>query len=575
MKINPVDRDMRSVLRDGFYDIPRFQRPYSWTNQEVDDFLEDVVVHSGPDYFVGSMVVYVTGKESFAVVDGQQRLTTMTMMLAALRDVADAIGEHSTARGLQKLIEREDDDDQLRYILRPESSHPFFQATVQRFQQSHDEDGPKKSAPAPRPTTPEHRAIDEAFKRITAYVRAPIELILADQSVGRTAGKRAALDRLKEMRDKVLAIRLIFIQLDDEDDAYFIFETLNTRGKDLRVSDLVRNHLLAKIPRDNASLDLPREQWTGLLERFAEAPSDADVNRFILHQWLTRYRYTSDKKLFRDIRKEITSGGDAKSYLDQLTNDADLYRKATEPSRAPWSTQHSEVRDALRALELFGVRQPMPMVLSLLRAHKEKGIKLAALKRTLRTLESFYFVSTAIASVPSSGGVSSMFARFARELTAADTAQRKSDVLKEMTDKLRSMRPTEDQFVAGFVDLETSKRYPQERRVVAYVLRRVYQHHDSTAWDFDSGMNVEHLAPQAGELSDESVANIGNLMLVSVDLNDELADKDFAEKQKILKAQVKVWVDETVLKASEWDEAAIDARARTIAKEAYAKVWAW
>lgn len=87
MKIRSIDKNIADILNSGFYQIPRFQRPYSWERENIEDFWTDVFVNSGPDYFIGSMVVYKPENSDIAfVVDGQQRLTTITMLLAALRN---------------------------------------------------------------------------------------------------------------------------------------------------------------------------------------------------------------------------------------------------------------------------------------------------------------------------------------------------------------------------------------------------------------------------------------------------------------------------------------------------------
>lgn len=96
-----VDQSIEEVLNRGFYLIPRFQRPYSWTLDNVGDFWTDTMQSGSPDYFIGSVIVYETGdvKEQrrsspqYAIVDGQQRLTTITILLAAIRDSLRGLGD--------------------------------------------------------------------------------------------------------------------------------------------------------------------------------------------------------------------------------------------------------------------------------------------------------------------------------------------------------------------------------------------------------------------------------------------------------------------------------------------------
>ena len=74
MKIEANDKEVQDIFSLGYFRIPRFQRPYSWTEEEVKDFWVDVVFGEYEHYFIGSMVVYQTEKPYYGIVDGQQRL---------------------------------------------------------------------------------------------------------------------------------------------------------------------------------------------------------------------------------------------------------------------------------------------------------------------------------------------------------------------------------------------------------------------------------------------------------------------------------------------------------------------
>lgn len=74
MKIESTDQDIRNLLSSGYYRIPRFQRPYSWTSENIQDFWDDVVRDRPTDYFIGSMLTFKEGSQKYGVVDGQQRL---------------------------------------------------------------------------------------------------------------------------------------------------------------------------------------------------------------------------------------------------------------------------------------------------------------------------------------------------------------------------------------------------------------------------------------------------------------------------------------------------------------------
>ena len=136
MKIESTDQDLRTMLSSAYYKIPRFQRPYSWDKENIQEFWEDVIQDSPPDYFIGSMVVYKDGKQRFGVVDGQQRLTTITILLSVLRDKFGDVGLKDLAEGVQGLIERRNIDNKAEFIISTESSYPFFQDRIQKWGKS-------------------------------------------------------------------------------------------------------------------------------------------------------------------------------------------------------------------------------------------------------------------------------------------------------------------------------------------------------------------------------------------------------------------------------------------------------
>jgi uncharacterized protein with ParB-like and HNH nuclease domain len=108
-----------------------------------------------------------------------------------------------------------------------------------------------------------------------------------------------------ELRDSVLNLNLIFVTLDNEDDAYLIFETLNTRGKDLSLTDLLKNHF-SKHLKAKGSVDHAKIKWQSMLETIHNSSSDISSDNFIYHFWASRYESVPLKKLFPVIKKVVT-----------------------------------------------------------------------------------------------------------------------------------------------------------------------------------------------------------------------------------------------------------------------------
>ena len=99
MKIESHDKRVDELLKGNTFLIPRFQRAYSWEADHVLEFWSDIVKNMSEAYFIGSMVVYKVERATLAVVDGQQRLTTITILLCAIREALKNIGEVDLAEG--------------------------------------------------------------------------------------------------------------------------------------------------------------------------------------------------------------------------------------------------------------------------------------------------------------------------------------------------------------------------------------------------------------------------------------------------------------------------------------------
>jgi hypothetical protein len=210
-------------------------------------------------------------------------------------------------------------------------------------------------------------------------------------------------ESLIKIRDALLDLKVIFVKLDDEDDAYIIFETLNTRGKDLSLTDLVKNHVTKHLKSQSASVDQTKVKWERILETIEGSPLDLRTDSFIHHFWLSRYDYLPSKNLFKTLRKKIYKDN-AKQFLDDLVADSAIYRYIHEVDYRKWGNHERRIRDALTALQLFRVTQQVPCVLSLMRGYSQGKLKRNHLEDALVAIEKFHFLFTAVTSQRSSAG---------------------------------------------------------------------------------------------------------------------------------------------------------------------------
>jgi len=299
MKIDASDKEIQDIFSLGYFKIPRFQRPYSWGRDEVDNFWNDVISERSEDYFIGSMVVYQLQKPYFGIVDGQQRLTTITLILAAVRNAFLRENEENLARGIHKYIEQNNINNEREFILNTETSFPYLQDHIQSF----------RGLEVDCEVGNEEKNLSTAFDLINSK----ISQLIQRNTNNDTQAELPLFDQinpaviLKSIRDKILSLKLVFIQLDNEDDAYLIFETLNARGRDLNTSDLVKNLLLKQIKANNAKLDSAKESWNYLIKKFDDV-NEADItDSFLLHYWISEYEYTTDKKLFSKISAYVSN----------------------------------------------------------------------------------------------------------------------------------------------------------------------------------------------------------------------------------------------------------------------------
>ena len=572
MKIEANDKEVQDIFALGHFKIPRFQRPYSWMEEEVINFWEDVVMRDYKNYFIGSMVVYQTEKPYYGIVDGQQRLTTITLMLAAIRNAFLEYEEQNLARGVHQYIEKANIDNINEYILKAETSFPYLQDYIQSF----------KGASIKCNIGNEEQNLKSAFElinkkiyeQIPRYDKSDLSSSLFQER------KFQIIDILKSIRNKILSLKLVFIQLDNEDDAYLIFETLNTRGKDLTTPDLVKNLLLQKLRASNITLDAYKVIWNGILEKFDDNGLDKSVvESFIYHHWLSKYGDTTQKQLFGEIKKHIDSSSKNEAenksnlLLLELQKNSDYYVSITSPDNHQWNPdEKNSIQKSLKALRLFNVKQQTSMVLSLVRAYRENKITLRVINKILWKIECFHFIFNAITSQRSSGAIAPLYSKFAQEISKTDSPDKIQSINSELIRKLTEKLPGFDEFELDFMDLMYTKNKQRDKKIIKYILEKILGENSNGLPIDHNSASIEHLSPQSK--GDEAiVGNTGNLILVDKITNGaELKDFDFTKKIEILKNK-KYPLDDYLLSANQWTEKEVKERGKVMAHNAYHKIW--
>lgn len=565
MKIEANDKEVQEIFSMGYFQIPRFQRPYSWSEEEVNNFWDDVVIEDHDQYFIGSMVVYKTEKRNFGIVDGQQRLTTITLMLAAIRNAFRILGDENLSIGVHNFIEKPTIDNVNEFILNSETSFPYLQAHIQSFE------GAKVKCKVGHEELKLKNAFELINKKLSSFIPgwkendAKIELL--DES------RLAIIDRLKTIRNKILSLKLVFIQLYNEDDAYLIFETLNTRGKDLTTPDLVKNLLLKKVQSSNKTLDNAKIIWNNILDKFDDYGIENAMTSFLHHHWLSKYADTTEQKLFGEIKKHIPNSDAAFSLLIEFQQNADYYASIRSPNNYSWTLEENDLKECLEAFNILSVKQQMPMVLSLIRAYREHNLTLRALLKILRKIESFHFIFNKITSQHSSGSISSIYYKNARDLTQTNNHDKIQSIFSSLSTSLKSKLAEFEEFEIEFTKLIYTKSKTRNKKVITYILSRFMgKNINGLPIDYEF-TSIEHILPQSKECNEDVVGCIGNLILVDKKTNSEdLKNFDFHQKIKIL-VNKGYPLDSDLLNANQWTEKEILNRAKSMAHKAFYQLW--
>lgn len=566
MKIEANDKEIQDIFSSGYFKIPRFQRPYSWEKDEVENFWEDITKNKDDNYFIGSMVVFQSAKPYFGIVDGQQRLTTITIILSVIRDSFIKLKQDNLARGIHKYIEKANVDNEDEFILNSETSFPFLQGVIQSYKKDNikDEIGVEESN------------LQNAYSLIKSKLLTlipQIELYDDKQIDLFNDTKDNPIQKLKDIRDKILALKLVFIQLDNEDDAYLIFETLNARGRDLKTSDLVKNLFLKKLRSSNSRYDSAKISWNSLVSKFDNDIGEQTLDNYLLHYWLSEHKYITDKKLFPEIKSTLGDDNQkAESLLGTIIKTADYYKQITYPNSVEWAKQELKIKTIFENINLFKVKQQSSMTLSLTRAWRENKITMKMLKSALEKIEYFHFVFNAITSQRSSGVIATTYSDHAIKLTAAKSHDQIQSIFKSLFNSLESKLPSFEEFYVNFAELNYLSNKTRNKGVIKYILSK-------QLGEAISGLNInhhlltiEHYIPESSlknGVSADIIGSIGNLILVDeVTNNNILKNSAIEEKYKILNKNGYP-LTQTYINNSSWGEQEVKERTEFIAKQLY------
>lgn len=505
MKIEAKDAKVKNIFSRKTYTIPDYQREYSWTiNEEISLFWDDFEYYLDKledNFFIGPLVLEgeSINADVFNVIDGQQRLVTLAILMSVIRDSFKNLGEKELASGLQQYLIYRDERSKEKVTLINEPPHPFFQ---KRILNSDNTSKPKKE---------DEKLINAARDFFENKINLRINNKKTDKE---------KIGELEKIRDSLFNIDTVLIVSNDEADAYTIFETINTRGKNLLSLDLVKNHIVKEYPQKTGVKE-PITTWKEIMKNI-EKDREAFFNRF----WASWYKKENESKLYRRfakyLKKETTPFKDVTYLLNKLSSASETYKKITTPKMDDWKVNKNyQIYYSIKNIgSLFGLKVHYPFLMALIEEHKNSNIKDALLREALQLIEHFHFIFTYIMSARASG-LDNKYSKFAIRLRKDKNKKR---VISQLRKDLQSKLPKIGEFGEKIKDLN----YIEHKNGILYILLKL-ENIQSPAINIEiENHSLDHFEPQSSK--SKKVNNIGNIFLLEQKYNEDKDDLKPFEK---------------------------------------------
>lgn len=502
--------------------VPLSQRSYRWEAEHVEDLYKDIhgviVEHGAEEYFIGSIVGIKSGTTTF-IYDGQQRLATTMILVAAIRDYFFSHGESETARLIEEesLISktRRTHEVNAHFRLNAED-HSFFHARVLL----RPDDKERKKV---KPLRESHKRIEKATKIARDFVE---ESIVKNLPTGKTS------DNLHRWLDFIRdGLRVIWVQVADERTAFTIFETMNDRGLKLSAADLLKNHLYATGDDRRDEVIQKWQSMAAILETIEG--EEENLVEYVRCFWITRNGHTRTKDLYDKIKLATTNKTKAVALAADLESTAQDYAAILLASHDKWASRGASLRAKIEVLRSLGVTQLRPLLLAALSKFSDKQFEQlldACVSWSVRSL---------LAGVPS-GTLEGYYSRNAHEIARGKirkASQVKSDLIKVIPDDNR-------------FKLAVSTAHVANTALARYYLRALQRKADGEKEpqyvpNPGSEITLEHIIPQKpGEgwehlTADEVKANtnrLGNLALLTGTVNSKIGNVSYRDKKPALAA---------------------------------------
>jgi uncharacterized protein with ParB-like and HNH nuclease domain len=516
------------------FQIPLFQRPYSWNKENWETLWGDLMSLYHEEvkgsFFLGLIVTQAIsgtadGISPFLVVDGQQRLTTLAIILAALRNYLKKV-ETSIAEEVkeQYLINKFKKNDDFYKILPTQDDREVYKSIITSEKAK---DIPKKGQ------------IYEAYK----FFEGKLKNHNLDEDISFDYPKLKTI-----LLEKLV---LVNITSDDDDNPYLIFESLNNKGKELTQADLVRNYIFMQLPSKERE-EVYKNEWLPLQESFKQNMKDkpyADELTNAFWFYLRKHgNNVNQKEVYKNIKKKFENCkknapnpiSEIKAELKNLIKFAKYYQnlKFYELEQEP------RLKDKFKRLIRLDFTTCHIFILNLYDEYKTEKLSLENFEKILNYLES-YFVRRLFAGI-SPKSLGKIFDNLYTEVKNTNP----NNLIEGLQQVLQSydktkIWPDEEAFRQGIINKSIYSKGENDR--IKLFLETIETSLCKEKVD-PCNLTIEHIMPQSLDKKKEWQKMLGtdykivhkkwihtlaNLTLTAY--NSDLSNKPFAEKKTIYK----------------------------------------
>ena len=577
MDFKPVDKTIRDLLKSGHqFEIPRFQRAYSWERRHYAEFLRDIVsnlrIEDGSighdSYFVGTMLFIgnflEAGKDKIKVVDGQQRLTTITILFSVLSDILRKKGNNTLAELVFNYIMTKDDNGEDVRILVTKSNYPYFAYFIQDYKKS------QKFVPETEEEENIKQTYDFFYKQLEEK---KLRQTLKKNHGAAKVDELQYVEILKAIRDQVLNCSFISISTESGAQANRIFEILNAKGKRLDEVDLIKNRIFEVLKREEP-VDVAYDYWIRIRNKIEDLDGGVGMATFYRHFWSTVYKKSSSGSLYTDFKTKVTprTQDGYEIFLRQMLTFADYYGQIINPDIKNYNNRQEYqwlVQSLKEMTDTFSIVQVRVPLMALMHAKSNDIIEMPYFKKAINYLENFHFAFNVVVS-DRGNKLDSIYSDFAIKLCKALSKQEANKIIDEdLIDKLEPLFPPFSSFSEGFVKFMFAKGNQSYNVKTKYALKKLHAFYSGQVL-FESGYTVEHIVP---ENNMQKNCTIGNLIMLEEALNCEAGDLPYNDKRSIYAKSKSLWVASFLTDYSEWDETKFEARAKSMAASYYENIF--